>query len=363
MDTSTPVATAASTTTGAGATVVVAMGHLSDPANTFYELFDRAAGSSSWTLATPPGVADNGGLVVGPSASGTLTVGFLPSADLTFSVLARSSDGGTTWSPGEVPGALASEEDALATGPTGGAAALLAGPGGPVVEAGPALTSWTRLVTTGELVVPGDGCRPVGITAVSISPSGTVVVGTRCSAATRIGVFAATGTAGSTGSSTGRTTGWSPVGTAVPGAPATTSVLRLSAGPVSPTVLAESERDGRTTVLASWGTVGPTVGLPVPPGWSVRATSVGGASGQGESVLLGADSGSGLEIESTAGPGRAWVKAPTPPAGSTAVATVGTETDAFVPSGSRLAVWASSSGGPWTRVDRLSVPIQYGSSS
>ena len=36
-------------------TVVLAMGQLDDPANTFYELFDRPTGRTAWTLATPPG--------------------------------------------------------------------------------------------------------------------------------------------------------------------------------------------------------------------------------------------------------------------------------------------------------------------
>ena len=70
---------AAATTTPVRSTVVLAMGHLGDPANTFYELFERPTGRSAWTLVTPPGVADNGGLVVGLSPAGALTAGFLPS--------------------------------------------------------------------------------------------------------------------------------------------------------------------------------------------------------------------------------------------------------------------------------------------
>ena len=52
-----------------------------------------------------------------------------------------------------------------------------------------------------------------------------------------------------------------------------------------------------------------------------------------------------------------------PPAGTTAVAGIGDETDAFVPSGSHLAVWTTSPGATsWVPVARLTVPIQYGSS-
>ena len=46
---------------------IVAMGTLSDPINTFWQLFFRPNSTSRWTLATPPGVADNGGLVISPS--------------------------------------------------------------------------------------------------------------------------------------------------------------------------------------------------------------------------------------------------------------------------------------------------------
>ena len=89
----------ASTTSADQTTVVFAMGKFDDPSNTFYELFTHQAGTTTWALATPPGVADNGGLVVGSSAAGSLTAGFLPSVDLTFSVLAHSIDGALTGVP------------------------------------------------------------------------------------------------------------------------------------------------------------------------------------------------------------------------------------------------------------------------
>jgi hypothetical protein len=92
-------AIAASATTLAQSTAVIAMGHLRDPGNTFWELFLRPAGSPSWVLHTPPGVASNGGLVVAAPPAGSLTVGFLTSADLKFSPVAQRPDGGTSWCP------------------------------------------------------------------------------------------------------------------------------------------------------------------------------------------------------------------------------------------------------------------------
>ena len=163
-----------STTTTALATAVLAMGTLSDPANTFYELLDRPSGAAGWTLATPPGVADNGGLVVGPSTTGAVTAGFLPAADLTFSVLAGRAAGSTTWTPGDVPGTLAAEPDALATGPTGQTAAVLSGTDTPVEAQAPGRLAAEPGVFGGapgaevfveivrRIVAPGDGIERLG---------------------------------------------------------------------------------------------------------------------------------------------------------------------------------------------------------
>ena len=64
----------------------------------FWELLHRGAGSTHWSLVTPPGVQDNGGLAIA-AAGGTLLAGFLPSYNLHFSPLALTTDGGATWTP------------------------------------------------------------------------------------------------------------------------------------------------------------------------------------------------------------------------------------------------------------------------
>ncbi len=46
--------------------VNVAMGQLDETANRFWQLFVQLPGQAGWKLATPGGVADNGGLVVAP---------------------------------------------------------------------------------------------------------------------------------------------------------------------------------------------------------------------------------------------------------------------------------------------------------
>ena len=108
-----------SVTVAARTSVVLPMGHLDDPANTFWQLFLRPTGGGAWRLETPPGVADNGGLVVSLPSAGPLTAGFLTSADLHFSPLAQTVDGGSTWTPGQLPTALVAVPDALVRGRSG----------------------------------------------------------------------------------------------------------------------------------------------------------------------------------------------------------------------------------------------------
>ncbi len=357
-----------STTTPALATAVLAMGTLSDPANTFYELLDRPSGAAGWSLATPPGVADNGGLVVGPSATGAVTAGFLPAADLTFSVLAGRAAGSTTWTPGDVPGTLAAEPDALATGPTGQTAAVLSGTDTPVEAQAPGGTSWDRVVTATDLTGARDGCRVTRVTSVAVVASGVPYVGTRCTG-TQVGVFVPSdGSAGTGPGLTAPAGGWTRVGPTLgaSGVSAAT-VLRLQAEGAGIAGLVEGSGSGRSSIVGIWGAsaTGVTASSPltVPSGSAVRATATGGAGGQGLAVLLGAAAPGSLRLTGVAGPGQPWVPYATPPAGTTAVALVGDEVDAFVPAGSSLHVWAATGTGPWHQVAHLTVPIQYGSSS
>jgi len=84
-----------------------------DPA--FWEVFARAGNSGSWKLVTPPGVADNGGLVASAGGAKSLTIAVRPSQDLVFSPLAETANGGTSWSSGgPINAAVADSPDALA---------------------------------------------------------------------------------------------------------------------------------------------------------------------------------------------------------------------------------------------------------
>ena len=85
---------------------VVEMGGSAAQYNNFWELFSRTAGGT-WKLATPPGVASNGGLIAAVTGPGSLLTAFRPSQDLTFSPLALTPDGGAHWTEGNLVGAWA----------------------------------------------------------------------------------------------------------------------------------------------------------------------------------------------------------------------------------------------------------------
>jgi len=133
-------------TSGGASWAIVQMGGPAATHNNFWELFVRPAGTTTWKLATPPGVASNGGLVMAATGATSLVAGFRPSQDLTFSPLATTTDAGALWSQntllspgfGDVPYALAG---------TGGGRLLALTQQG-TIELGTGLgTAWTKLST------------------------------------------------------------------------------------------------------------------------------------------------------------------------------------------------------------------------
>ena len=146
--------------------------------NNFWQLFVRPAGTSSWRLATPPGVASNGGLVLTGLASGSVLAGFRPSQDLAYSPLATTKDNGKAWSPGLLDAGLADVPGALAADPASGRLlALLTN--GTADMSGPGGTRWTRLITRHALATSpaGTRCQPGSLTAATFSPSGQPLLG------------------------------------------------------------------------------------------------------------------------------------------------------------------------------------------
>jgi hypothetical protein len=357
-----PTPISASTTTTSESSLLISMGHLHDPSNTFWELFLKAAAGKSWVLHTPPGVASNGGLVLSVAPSNALMVGFLTSDDLRFSPLAQSTDGGDAWSPGQLPFPLASTPDALAVGPSGEALALVATPGQRVLETSGDLSVWRTLTSNRALIGAAGPCANPEVTAVAYNDAAEPLLGLKCAQKGEVGMLAESAPSNSQPSS------WRDVGLSLaPGAGAAV-VTRLVSTSTGVAGLAQvSDRERTTSIVAFWGG-GSTdqwsapISLSVPTGWSMTASSTGGGSGQGLAVLLG--SGAGRRVEVISGPGASWTTLPPAPRGSSGVSADDAEVDTFVVTGSRLAVWAWTPGATgWNQTASISVPVPYGSSS
>jgi hypothetical protein len=372
-----PAATAPLTTSfggvGGRAWAIVAMGGSAADDNLFWELFTRPAGSTQWTLVTPPGVADNGGLVAAVDAGQGLDVAFRPSQGLTFSPLALTGDGGKTWGTGVVDASVAAVPDALALG--GGRMLALLGDGsidqqaavGAGTTAGqPAASTgtWTRLAAPGAIAASAAGraCEVTGLTAVSLTSSGTPLVAASCARPGAAGIFVPAGA------------GWQAAGPALTGrlAAQPVRVLRLTQFPATSgtaagqpvagnMALLQAGSGSAASLLAAWTTDGShwTVSPPLAAGGGQVVASGAGPGATGAWVLL-----SGGRAESVAGPGAAWQALPAPPRG-TAVLADGTAggLDALKVSGGTLTVFQLTAAGAWRQIQAISVPVQYGSSS
>lgn len=321
-----PLAT--SLVTAQGAWAVVDMGGPASAEENFWQVFVKHGGT--WSLATPPGVADNGGLVAAGSP-GSLTIGFQPSQGLAFSPLATSTDGGQHWAPGILGAALASVPDALATGPSGAELALLRNGDVDVSGAG---GTWSGLTSEPALAASAAGreCQVTGVDALSFWPNGLKVLAGACERRGVAGVF--TDTNGT----------WQLDGPSVPGG-GRVWVLRLSGGTA---LLASGGAVYAAWHGSSWTVSGALAGTPAASGF--------GADGSAW-VLLG-----GGRAAVVSGPGGAWQKLPAVPVGTAALALAAGETDAFAVAGDVATVWRLGAGA-WTKAQVINVPIAAGSSS
>ena len=338
----TPLAT--SMTAAGGTWAVVAMGGSAEGNNRFWELFTRPAAGSRWELATPPGVADNGGLVAAGDA-GTLTVAFRPSQGLTFSPLALTSDRGRTWDTGLIDAPVAPVPDALAAG----ARTMLALLGNGAIDQGVGHGAhWSRLAAPGAIAATAAGrrCEVTVLTAVAYAPSGTPLAAGSCARAGIAGIFA-------------RTAGtWQSAGPAVPaGRPV--RVLRLTGTAAGVTALLQAGTGSTAALLAAWTSEGSrwTVSALLPAG-TAQVTASGTGPGGAAWALL-----TDRRAETIRGPGTAWRQLPAPPPGTAALA-VGLDGafDALAVVGATLIVYRLTPAGTWTRTQAINVPIQYGSS-
>jgi hypothetical protein len=336
---------------------IVAMGGSASAENRFWELFTRPATGSGWELVTPPGVADNGGLVAA-DVRGSVTVAFRPSQGLSFSPLALTSNGGKTWGIGLIDAPVASVPDALAasastsTSTSGTMLALLGN--GAVEQAAVAgvgtgtSTGWSRLAAPGAVAASpvGRRCQVTGLTGVAYTPSGTPLAAASCARPGVAGIFARSGNT------------WVAAGPTVPGG-RQVQVLRLVGTPTGDVALLQSGTGDAAALFAAWTSDGTrwTVSPPLPAGsQAVRASGTGPA---GAVWVLLADG----RAETVAAPGAAWRELPAPPTGTATLAALpGGTFDALATSGSELTVYQSGAAGGWARTQAINVPIEYGSS-
>jgi hypothetical protein len=340
--------TSADTAAGTWATVV--MGGSVASHNNFWQLFNRPPGSQQWKLVTPPGVADNGGLVLA-AAGPSLITGFRPSQGLTYTPLTQTSDGGQAWSStGPLDAPLANVPDALAAAPAGGSLlALLAD--GTVSIATPGYTRWTTLASLRSLAATSAGgrCGLRGITAAAYTPAGQPLLAGTCAQPGTAGIFAETGGT------------WLAAGPALPAALASqsVSVLRLTTTGSQTVALLIAGSGPAASLLAAWSADNGQHWILSSPFRLAGATLASAAFGPAGTVAVITTSGAAVITNSAS-----WHRLPALPAG-TATLALGTagQADALAVHGSTLTIWQVSAGGSaWAKIQVLDVPIQYGSS-
>jgi hypothetical protein len=341
--------TATGSASGTWATIV--MGGQATRHENFWQVLVQAPGAATWRLVTPPGTADNGGLVLSAGTGQSAVTAFRPSQLLTYTPLIATADGGRSWSAlGPLDASLATVPSALAVQPgTGQIAALTAK--GTVEQAAADASSWQQETTTSALASTPAGrqCDLTTLTAIAYPQSG-VLVGGACRKAGAVGLFIRTGDS------------WQATGPRLPGTIAgqAVSVLRLSTTGHQVTAVLQAGVGHDASVLVGWlyshGQW--TLSRPLPLGGAAVTSAAIGLSG---AVAIATATRAAAFISST---GRAWRTLPRLPVGTVtlAIGTSGT-VQALAVSRSTLLVWQQAHGGQvWSRVQTMKVPIQYGSS-
>jgi hypothetical protein len=336
--------------TGLPGWAVVEMGGSAASHDNFWQLFTRPAGSARWKLATPLGVASNGGLAITSTGAG-LVAGFQPSQDLTFSPLATAPSSAAVWSQAGAPvtPGLAAVPSALAAG-LGGQVLALTRSGEVLLGAGDGAT-WARLTTLRLIArsAAGRDCGLTALTAVAFTPAGTPLVGGACSRPGSSGIFVQ------------ERGGATAAALPLPGSGPVTvlGLTRLAGGRTMALLQVGTGR--ATSVAAAWmtaGTSGGTVSAAIPAG-----------QGALRSVAMWSDGNAGVVLadgraETISGPGAAWRVLPPVPA-RTATLALGPagQLQALVAQGDYFTVWQlSAAGTSWGQVQQLKVTVPYGSS-
>jgi hypothetical protein len=338
--------------TAAGTWAVAVMGGSAAQYNNFWQLFTRPAGTTRWKLVTPPGTADNGGLVLADGGGQSLITAFRPSQDLTYTPLAETSTGGQAWSSASpLDAALANLPDALAAAPGSGRLLALLTTGTAELAA-PGYTTWNILASQQTLAAtpPGRRCQLQALTAAAFTPSGTPLLAGTCAHPGTAGIFAPSGGT------------WQPAGPAIPGplARQNITVLRLSRTAHGTVALLAAGTGPATSLLAAWSADGShwTLSPPLRQNGAVVTSASFGPGGTAAVIMTG---GRGEMIAGTSSP---WQQLPALPPGTATLAPgPGGTTDALAVQPTTLTVWQLPPGRTgWTKTQIINVPIQFGSS-
>lgn len=324
----------------------VPMGDLSHRANTFWELFGRVG--ARWVLSTPPGIATNGGVVAADAPSTSIAAGVVPSFELAFSTVATAMRPGGPWRNGVLPSGLVATPDALATGPGRTVFALLAGATKGIVRSVGGVERWSTLASDRAIAHDtGPRCSLVDPSALAVLPSGEPIVGGRCARGSALPIATLVD---------GR---WRLSSVAGP-AHGHATILRLAVIGADVRAIVASDQHGRRSVEAAWRPQSsPTWHvddpLVLPAGASVTSTTLGTA----DSTVVVATSQ--RETAYTQSLLRTEWASLVLPAGSD-VMLAGPPPEALAVHHSELLVYARR-GTTWQVVQRVEVPIEYGSSS
>jgi hypothetical protein len=343
---------ATSLVTAAGTWAVAVLGGSAAQHNNFWQLFVRPAGRTRWKLVTPPGVSDNGGLILAGAGGRSLITGFRPSQYLTYTPLTETGDGGQRWSSVDpLDAALADVPDALAAVPASGHLLALL-PDGTARLATPGYASWATLATQRSLAAtpPGRRCGLQNLTAAAYSPSGVPLLGGTCSRQGTAGIFAETGGT------------WHAAGPALPASLASQKarVLRLTSMASRTVALLETGAGPAAGLLAAWSADSGRHWALSPPFPLTGARLISASFGPGAAMVLNGNRG-----ETVAGPAASWRSLPAlPPHTATLAPGPGGGFDALAVDRSTLTIWQLAPGSAaWTRTQAINVPVQFGSAS
>jgi len=341
-----PLATSVTTSTGSWATLP--MGHLDDPANTFWEVFTLPSGGRQWAEHTPPDVADNGGLVIAPTNSGVV-IGFRPSDLLSFSPLASTTDGGATYTPGLLSGGLAAVPDALSVASTGGGAALTATG---VLTSASTLSGWQPIATLSAIKATpaGQSCGVKQLSAVMTTGT-QLYLGLACSSPGVVGLLERSGSA------------FVSAGVSLPAADpkAHVEVLRIVQNGQGIAALLGLHDGSATSYVAAWkaasGSTAWTTSSPLEAAGALTSTAVAA----GGFAVLTKDTAGALHAAAIAQEGDGWSQLPTPPAGTATLSISTSRTDALVVDSATFTDYLLSNA-QWVKAQTVQVAIPYGSS-